>query len=330
MTRRSRTWAVVLAAGDGTRLAALTRDASGAAVPKQYCSLAGGSSLLQEALARARHIAPRERRCVMVATQHERWWRPALWSLPAANVIEQPANRGTANGILLAVLRVLERDPLARIVFLPSDHFVRDESVMAEALADMSACLGHVRDELLLLGIRPDEADPELGYILPDRVADSAVRRVLQFVEKPEPGRARRLMQDGALWNSFIFGARADTLLGLLRAHLPEAVEDMATALATDARSGVGRAALTALYERTPSVDFSRAVIEQATAQLRVIAAPPCGWSDLGTPRRVIAALGRLPSREAASAHGVPVEMPTVNLADRHARMSFGGWEGRT
>jgi hypothetical protein len=31
-------WAVVLAAGEGTRLAALTRDAAGNAVPKQFCS----------------------------------------------------------------------------------------------------------------------------------------------------------------------------------------------------------------------------------------------------------------------------------------------------
>ncbi len=67
MATRRRAWAVVLAAGDGTRLAQLTRDARGHAVPKQYCSLNGGASLLQEAMHCARRLAPRERLWVVFA-----------------------------------------------------------------------------------------------------------------------------------------------------------------------------------------------------------------------------------------------------------------------
>jgi mannose-1-phosphate guanylyltransferase len=47
-------WAVVLAAGDGRRLAKLTSDGRGGAVPKQFCSLHGAGSLLYRALQRAR------------------------------------------------------------------------------------------------------------------------------------------------------------------------------------------------------------------------------------------------------------------------------------
>ena len=57
MTRSALTWAVVLAAGDGTRLATLTTDASGNSVPKQFCSLNGGSALIAETLQRARRVA---------------------------------------------------------------------------------------------------------------------------------------------------------------------------------------------------------------------------------------------------------------------------------
>ena len=52
------TWALVLAAGEGSRLRALTTT-NGVAVPKQFCSLQGGPSLLQEALHRAEAVAPR-------------------------------------------------------------------------------------------------------------------------------------------------------------------------------------------------------------------------------------------------------------------------------
>ena len=54
----SHAWAVVLAAGDGTRLASLTRDGQGNAVPKQFCSLRGENSLLHDAVDRARITHP--------------------------------------------------------------------------------------------------------------------------------------------------------------------------------------------------------------------------------------------------------------------------------
>src|SRR5262249_25694873 len=86
-------WAVVLAAGDGTRLAALTRDAAGNAVPKQFCSLNGGRTLVQEAVERARRIVPLDRTCAIVAQRHSQHWRQALCCLPAENIIVQPQNR---------------------------------------------------------------------------------------------------------------------------------------------------------------------------------------------------------------------------------------------
>lgn len=326
MKTLQRTWAIVLAAGDGTRLASLTTDEHGNSVPKQFCSLDGGSSLLADAMHRARHVAPRERVCVIVAEHHRRYWQSALWTTPASNVIVQPRNCGTANGILLATLRILERDPLARIVFLPADHHVRDEAALAGALRELATLLTRNPEELLLLGIEPEEADPELGYIVPAKAAPAdaeGTRRVERFVEKPQPALARELLRAGALWNSFIFAAHAPALLGRLRQAQPEIVERMETAIARDARLGARSIALEELYEDLPSVDFSRAVVQGAEQSLRVIAAPACGWSDLGTPRRVAEVLRRferVERRESALA------MPAfINLAAQHARLAMVG-----
>ena len=76
------TWAVVLAGGEGRRLQGLTTTANGTVIPKQYCSLLSGPSLLQEALRRAQAIAPPERICAVVADQHRRWWSQQTQSLP--------------------------------------------------------------------------------------------------------------------------------------------------------------------------------------------------------------------------------------------------------
>jgi hypothetical protein len=73
-----RTWAIVLAAGEGTRLSSLTRDAAGTAVPKQFCSLGGATSLLEQTLVRATTVVAHQRVTAIVASSHRRYWQPAL------------------------------------------------------------------------------------------------------------------------------------------------------------------------------------------------------------------------------------------------------------
>jgi mannose-1-phosphate guanylyltransferase len=323
-------WAVVLAAGEGTRLAALTRDAAGNAVPKQFCSLNGGQALVQEAIARARSLAPLDRTCAIVAEQHSWHWRRALRCLAPENIIVQPQNRGTAHGVLLCVLSILARDPLARIVFLPADHFVLDESALARCLLQLSTSLPHNPDGLTLVGIEPGDADPELGYIVPGRTLSDGSRNVSRFVEKPAAPLARQLFATKALWNSFIFGASGTALLGLLRRQLGDTVEEMTIALSRDEQAGTC-SHLSELYDRLPTVDFSRAIVQQFPCTLRVITASACGWNDLGTPRRVAVTLGLLTKRgptvtpdRVALARRVPPPA-FVNIAAQQRRLALPG-----
>ncbi|MEJ1962769.1 MAG: sugar phosphate nucleotidyltransferase [Gammaproteobacteria bacterium] len=330
-TGRQRTWALVLAAGDGTRLATLTTDASGRAIPKQFCSLNGGHSLLEEAMQRGRRLVPRERLCAIVAADHRRYWERTLWCVPSSNVIVQPRNCGTSNGILLAVLRILERDPLARIVFLPADHHVRDENALAASLRETANVLTRDPEGLTLVGIEPEEADPELGYIVPGGALPDGTLAVERFVEKPDAALARRLLANGALWNSFIFAASGPALIGLIRERMPDVVDAMATAIARDTRLGDRSTALAELYENLASIDFSRAVLQGAESRLRVLSAPACGWSDLGTPRRVLDTLRRLEEDQLDRIASPPrlrslITTPAfINLAAQRARLGVSG-----
>ena len=72
------------------------------------------------------------------------------------------------------------------------------------------------------------------------------------------------------------------------------------------------------MYTRLPDLDFSRDLLEGREASLCVLRAPPCGWSDLGTPHRVGETLRRLPGRAAPLAQ--PRLDDYVNLAAQHAR----------
>lgn len=288
-------WALILAAGEGSRLSTLTTDEAGVTVPKQYCSLNGGASLLQLAIERARSVVSRERICVIAAEQHRVWWGKALRSLPTENVIVQPRNCGTANGILLPLLSILARDPVARIAVLPSDHHVSNEAVLARALYVALSELPAQSKDIVLLGIAPEEADPELGYIMPGEHDGDDALPVRSFVEKPRRAIAEQLVMQGGLWNSLIFAVNGLGLLELFQRRYAPIVLAMHSALALSNDARQPSAALRRLYERLPEVDFSRHVLEDAAERLRVRPVPQCGWTDLGTVRRVAKTVHDLP-----------------------------------
>jgi mannose-1-phosphate guanylyltransferase len=315
-------WALVLAAGEGSRLRSLTTTHSGVAIPKQFCSLQGGASLLQEALHRAESVATRQRICAVVAEQHRRWWDSPLWALPVQNVIVQPENRGTANGLLLPLLHIAARDPAALVVVLPSDHYAADEASLARSLRRLRAHAASDPAHIHMLGIGPDEADPELGYIVPAHSDARGAFRVSQFAEKPSATRARALIEHGAMWNAFILSAPVAALIGLFERRYPRIVAEMRNVVQHDLADPSGGVATADLYARLPDLDFSRHVLEGAEEKLRVVPAPACGWSDLGTPKRVGEALRRLSVDERTQAVSL-ASAGVLSLAAQHARLQI-------
>ena len=69
-------WAVILAGGDGTRLKSLTRKIAGDERPKQFCSVLGKVTLLEETRARAALELARERTLYVVNRIHEPYYGP--------------------------------------------------------------------------------------------------------------------------------------------------------------------------------------------------------------------------------------------------------------
>jgi mannose-1-phosphate guanylyltransferase len=321
MTISSNSWAIVLAGGEGSRLQSLTTDDSGDPVPKQFCSLRGGQTLLAETLRRAASVVEPNHICVIVAAQHRRWWEPMLSEMTKSNIIVQPSNRGTGNGVLLPLLHILARDPSAHIVLLPSDHYVRDEPALASTLRLAVGALKDNPDQVLLLGMRPDDADPDLGYIVPGRSTGPNISVVDRFVEKPSGPAARQLVDQGALWNALIVATRGRALLGLFMTRLPDIVAKMHSAVAEDLNSSPNALATAIIYRDLPKIDFSSQILQGAEAQLRLIEADRCGWSDLGTPKRLGETLRALPQLGEAPMNSVNSVFAPVNLSVQHARL---------
>jgi mannose-1-phosphate guanylyltransferase len=296
-------WTVVLAAGEGSRLRSLTTDSEGKSIPKQFCSLNGGPSLLQLALRRASRVSPWSQITTIVAEQHEDWWSRELGFVRFGNVVVQPANRGTAIGVLLPVLRILARDPAADVVLLPSDHYFTDEPVLERALRGALREVDRRPDRLVLLGIVPDEPDTGFGWIVPADNDRPGIRRVQRFVEKPPATVAVELMARGGVWNSFVLAATGRTIVRSFEEKLPGVVTTLKEALARDSGLGSVTGALARTYEELGTFDFCRDVLEGLEDRLSVLPVPNCGWSDLGTPDRVARCIDRIPDAPRSVSH---------------------------
>ncbi len=310
------TWGIVLAGGDGRRLHALSMDDRGTVIPKQFCSFRGGDSLFRTTVERLSGHVDRRRIVVVVAAAHRRWWQREVEDLAPENVIVQPCGRGTACGVLLPLIHIGYRDPDARIIVIPSDHYIEDEETYSWALMEATAHAKARPELLVLLGMEPEAPTSDYGWITPSEKPDGELRVVRAFVEKPDSTSAQALMESGALWSSFTFVTSADTLLDQFKRTLPWLVERFSVALAVESWKR-RHEVLPRLYDKLPTVDFSSQVLQESDQTVHVLPVPPCGWTDLGTPERVAECLARARDCPAIDAEPARKPWPAVDLANR-------------
>ena len=296
MNTQKKLWVVLLAGGDGRRLSELTTNAAGLSTPKQYCSLDGGPSLLELALRRAVGLTSRERIVPVVTEAHRRWWEPALFSMHRSPIVVQPSNRGTGLGVLLPLLVIAKKDPDARVICLPSDHYVEHEEVLAELLRQAAAQALVEDDKLTLLSVSPTAPDSGFGYLVPGPDSGTGMRPIDRFVEKPDLATAAALIQAGSVWSTGIVSGRLSSLVALYPRPVPGLMLELKAIVEYWADTRIPSADLGALYARHPVIDFSRDVLGNHPRQLQFLTVPPCGWSDVGTPARLASTLWSLRS----------------------------------
>jgi mannose-1-phosphate guanylyltransferase len=297
-------WGLILAGGDGTRLRSLTRRIVQDERPKQFCPVLSKETLLEQTLRRAALLVSPDRTLAVVVRAHERFYAPLLADLPPRCMVIQPENRGTAPAILYGLLRLTSMAPGGPVAIFPSDHYVSDDAAfIAHVDGALQAVIARP-DLVVLLGITPDSADVEYGWIEPgDPIMGSSpwdLRRVSQFWEKPSPRVAQTLRARGCLWNSFVMVAYPSALLTVIESAVPalfDAFAPVRSRLATPWEDD----SLRRVYARLPSMDFSKQVLATCPTNLAVLALDGVGWNDLGAPRRVMATLARTGARPAWS-----------------------------
>jgi mannose-1-phosphate guanylyltransferase len=203
----------------------LTRRITGDDRPKQFCRIIGTNSLLDETRRRVTLTIPEDRVSYVLTQKHERFFADALAEASAQNLIVQPRNAGTAPAILYSLSRLALSNANDLVAFFPSDHyFSDDDAFMAEVEAAFDIA-SRRPDVVVLLGIEPEHADKEYGWIepYPPRAFTEGPRfaRVHRFWEKPSTDLARELMSRGCLWNIFVMVGAVSAFTRMIRLATP-------------------------------------------------------------------------------------------------------------
>lgn len=276
---------LVLAAGAGRRLASITGH-----TPKQYWTHDGGESLLESTLRRLAPVVPASRTCAVVDRTHRRFLRAPGRAPRCAAVAFQPGDRGTAAGVLFGLVQLVEAyGAHAIVVMTPSDHGIRRDDLFRDGLERAIADVRRGAEDIVLFGVAPDSASCDYGWIRPGLTPAPwrPLTSVEGFVEKPPAAIAARLLASGAVWNTMVLVARVGALLERYRAHLPDLYEAFADFGRTRARHGSDYTE--ALYQALPTYDFSRDLIAPSGDLALMVWPSTMGWSDLGTPERLLA-----------------------------------------
>jgi mannose-1-phosphate guanylyltransferase len=257
---RSRRWGVLLAGGDGARLRKLTRLICGDDRPKQFCPLFGDETLVEETRRRARLGIPQEQILVPLTRSHQTFYLQETGILPAQRIV-QPANKGTAPPILYSLLSIEQNDHEAIVAILPCDHHYSDELLFTAALEYAFDIAAKHPGSVVLLGEPPRGPEVEYGWIEPGPSAGGTgdvLFRVRGFCEKPSFDVAMDLLRRGCLWNTFVMVGHVRGFLEIVNMSLAEVVDRIRR---NHLWAGSEVHIQDALYNRIPSIDFSREVL---------------------------------------------------------------------
>jgi mannose-1-phosphate guanylyltransferase len=214
--------------------------------------------------------------------------------------------------VFLPLTYVKACDPHSVVVIFPSDHFIFPEDPFVETVRRAVRVVEFWRDRMILLGVRPSHLELDYGWMAPGNILGwsegSCIRRIQEFIEKPESIDGKRLLNQGALWNTLVLVAHVETLWNAGWTCVPDVMErfeQLRESIGTPAEESV----LQTIYDDMPTRDFSRDVLQPLSSQLGVMELEKVLWSDWGRPERIL---------ETLQAVGISPTFPTEVFKESH------------
>ncbi|WP_108091944.1 mannose-1-phosphate guanylyltransferase/mannose-6-phosphate isomerase [Vibrio splendidus] len=270
---------VIMAGGTGSRLWPLSREL----YPKQFLSVLGDTSMLQQTVSRLSNI--KHKNPILICNEEHRFIAAEQMRLSGfkhGGIILEPVGRNTAPAIALAALQAInksdgEEEPL--LLVLAADHVIENELAFTNAVK--KAHLSAINEQLVTFGIVPSSPETGYGYIKAGAQKGDA-NTVIEFVEKPDLATAEKyFLENDYYWNSGMFLFKASRYLEELAKFEPEILDACKRAIATPTEDAEFIRVDSEIFKSCPDKSIDYAVMEKTDSA--VVVPMDAGWSDVGS-----------------------------------------------
>ena len=271
---------VILSGGSGTRLWPLSRKQH----PKQYLSLTGNHTMLQETMLRLKGLDSLSDPIIICNADHRFLVAEQCQKIDIKDptILLEPVGRNTAPAIAGAALQSIKNSDLndALLLVLSADHDIQDTKAFHQAIS--IATKQAKKGKLVTFGIVPLDANTGYGYIKSSQKILDGVYAIEEFIEKPNLESAQSYVDQGDyFWNSGMFVFQASTLIDELTTYSPDIVSAVNDAI-NNATCDLDFIRLEKqAFESSPKDSIDYALMERSDD---VVVVPlDAQWSDVGS-----------------------------------------------
>ncbi len=274
-------YAVIMAGGSGTRF----WPKSTQKLPKQFLSLFGEGTMIQNTARRIENIIAQDRVLVVTNDSYVDIVKDQLPLVPEENIVGEPVAKNTAPCVAIAAEMLVRKDPDAVMVVLPADHHIKNPERF-NAYLKAAVEKAESGDHLVTIGINPDRPETGYGYIHGDNSTKQIfnqkdIHPVKAFKEKPDLKTAQTFLDSGDYyWNSGMFIWSAKTILAELQKYLPKMYDQVKTA-GKKIYGEEHESAIATFYHSCESVSIDYGIMEHA--QSVFVVPGEFGWNDVGS-----------------------------------------------
>ena len=196
-------------------------------------------------------------------------------------IVLEPSKKNTAPAIISSTL-INDIKINQPIVFLPSDHYMPDKKKFNKILK--FNLLNLSSKNISIFGVKPRTASSDYGYLLSKKI-NKKISKVIEFIEKPNTKKAKRIISQKGCWNSGIVLARKDSIINNTKEIQKDLFNGCLNAIIKSKTKNNGIYLNKKYFNKIKSISFDYAILEKAkeinSIELNLT------WSDLGSWREI-------------------------------------------
>ncbi|MDB4238752.1 mannose-1-phosphate guanylyltransferase/mannose-6-phosphate isomerase [Alphaproteobacteria bacterium] len=214
---------VLLAGGSGTRLWPLSRKL----YPKQFSHIIDDTSLFQQSALRltSSKKVKFEPHITLTNSDFRFIVSEQLISvgIDPNSIIIEPESKNTAPAILMASIFAYNKNKNSVLLAAPSDHVIPDNNKFHDTIS--IGLKETQKGKIVVFGVQPTHPKTNFGYIKLEEVSSKNIFKSVNFIEKPNKSRAKKMLESGNyLWNSGIFLFRAKDMIEAFTRYMPNLI----------------------------------------------------------------------------------------------------------